>query len=122
MEREDLFVPVMRESKLHNMDYRAVTIYGAGPLIHTYGDLIQQVTTLDFVIRYKLGKVVSGVYDRDGWNMKDLPAEYIEQVLILDENGLVGDRSEAGESECFAISPKAKNIIDHVFEGHILSK
>lgn len=48
---KELFVPVMRESKLHNMDYRAVAIYGADPPINTYGDLIDQVTTLDFVIR-----------------------------------------------------------------------
>lgn len=91
---KELFVPVMRESKLHNVDYRAVAIYGADPHIDTYGDLIEQVTTLDFIIRYRLGKIVSGVYDRDGWFMKDLSAEYIQQVLIQDENELVEDRSD----------------------------
>lgn len=108
---KELFVPVMRASKLHNIDYRSMTIYGAGPHIETYGDLIQQVTTLDFIIRYKLGKVVGGVYDRGGWNMQALPAEFLEQVLIQDENG---DQSEV------VISPEAKNIIDRLFEGHIL--
>lgn len=117
---KNLFVSVMRESKLHNIDYRAVPIYGAGPDIHTYGDLIKRVTTLDFIIRYKLGKVVSGIYGRNRFEMKDLPAEYIEHVLISEENGLIGNQSEAWDSERFTILPKAKDIIDYVFEGHIL--
>lgn len=68
---KDLFDPVMRASKLLNIHYSAVPIYGAGPRIFTYGDLIQQATTLDFVIRYKLGNAVDGVFDRDGWKVKN---------------------------------------------------
>lgn len=116
----NLFVSVMCESKLHNIDYRAVPIYGAGPDIHTYGDLIQRVTTLDFIIRYKLGKVVSGIYGCSRFKMKDLPAEYIEHLLILEENGPIGNRSEAGDLERFATLPQAKDIINYVFEDHFL--
>lgn len=118
---KELFVPVMRASKSLNIHYSAVAIYGGGPF-HTYGDMIQQVSTLDFVIRYKLGRVVSGVYGHE-FKMKVLSAECIEQILSQDDDiyqsGIFGDRSDGRKS---GISLKAKNIVDHVFEDHILGK
>lgn len=117
-----LFVSIMRLSKLLNIHYSAVPIYGAASHIKTYGDLIQHVSMLDFLIRYRLGKIATGVYDRDGWNIKDLSAEYIKQILNLDENAVVGDQIKAGESERSVISPQVKILMDHVFEGHILGK
>lgn len=116
-EAKNLFVPVMRASKLLNIPYNAVSIYG-GPH-YTYGELIHHITTLDFVIRYKLGKIVSGIFDQVGFKIKDLPAECVEQFFNKDENRCVGNRSGGRKLDFPFIE---KNIVDYVFGDHILGK
>lgn len=109
-----LFIPVMRESKLLNVHHSEIPIYGVGPQIYTYGDLIQKVTMLDFILRHRLGNF------RDEWKMKNLPAEYIEQILSQDE--FDGRRFDAGKTESSEILLKEKNIINYVFGDHFLGK
>lgn len=65
---KELFGPVMSASKLLNINYRDVPVYGGGSRIYSYGDLLDQVSMLDFIIRYKLGKVINGVSNR--WKIK----------------------------------------------------
>lgn len=69
------------------------------------------------------GKVVN---NRDGFKLKDVPAECIEHILSkdldVDQSGFVGDRSDVQKFENFGISLKAKDIVDYVFGEHILGK
>lgn len=118
-EAKELFIPVMRASKFFNIHISAVAIYG-GPCC-IYGDLIRQIATLDFVLRYKLGKAV---HDRNGFKLKKLSAECVVQFLRQDngvyQSGIVGDWSDVRKLENSEISLKAKSIIDYVFGDHIL--
>lgn len=112
---KELFFPVMSASKFLEIDYKAVTIYGGGPF-YTYGDMIQHLSTLDFVIRYKLGKIVN---NRHEFKLKYLSAECIEQFICHYEYGPFEDRTDGQNSK---ISIMAKDIVDYVFEDHVLGE
>lgn len=101
-----LFIPAMRGSKILNVHYSTIRIYGGGPQICTYGDYIQKITILDFILRYQLCKVVSDRYKGNKFRMNELSIEFIEE--LLDGNGPADDRF--GE----------KIIIDMAFQNHVL--
>lgn len=112
-----LFIPAIRASKILNIHYSAVRIYGGGPQIYTYGDLIQKITTLNLIIRYQLCKVVSDKYKRDEFKMNELSIEFIEG--FLNDNGPVDDQS-ADIVFGFSDSYREEIIIDIAFQNHIL--